>query len=826
MRLRDYLRIKSDTSPLVRRLLSLVIEQRRTVAAILILRVVLDLTYIFVVAPQFASTGFTLDISVVKWAESYLLTVIIGLLVPLRLERPSDLLLGLFASVTFAPLFTYYSLTDSPRSFMYMMFSCFIVVATARRIPWPKIPRLKSGPSIALALCITGLLATTVFVISSGAYELFNLDMARVYEFRSALASLDGGVMAYINSWSFRIFNITMLAWAILRKHHKLVPVVLLAQVVLFGVSSHRSVLFAPVLIIGLVILSRFKSAPRLIVWMTTVSVSLSALFFLIFGNVNPVSLFARRLLFVPAFLDFQYYEFFQTAGFVRMSNGVLSFLFEYPFSELPPTLISEYAYGVDTVWANAGYIATSYMHFGWIGVVVLSALVGYLLSLVDHLTVGHVPVWFGLALVSVGFVMLFTGGDFGTTLLTHGLGVSMLLLWLLSSSEALSPGERVVHVTTVHPPFDGRIFEKECQSLAASGYDVYLLAPHNCDEDQFGVHIRALPIPKGRLQRFLLSLVRVVPRAIRLHGRIYHLHDPELIPLGVVLRLLGYRVIYDVHESVALQILDKHWIPLRMRQGVATLYTLLEKGWVALVDHVVTVGPKQAEPFPIEKTTMIRNFPVFSPANTIEDPSVLDETPATVEVPRVLCSACVAYVGSITLERGVFEMCAAMALFPSTEDVRLVMAGDFRPGSLNEECRRVPGWDRVDYRGVVPRAGVNGILHDCRAGIIVFHPRPNHIDAWPNKLFEYMLAGIPVVASDFPLWREIIEDAECGLLVDPLDPEDIHQAIKSLIDNPNRAAAMGRRGQLAVIEKYNWAQEANKLTDLYGRMFALPVGE
>jgi glycosyltransferase involved in cell wall biosynthesis len=128
-------------------------------------------------------------------------------------------------------------------------------------------------------------------------------------------------------------------------------------------------------------------------------------------------------------------------------------------------------------------------------------------------------------------------------------------------------------------------------------------------------------------------------------------------------------------------------------------------------------------------------------------------------------------------------------------------------------------GWDRVVEHGQLSRSAVAELLQGVQAGLVLFHPEPNHVEAQPNKLFEYMSAGIPVIASDFPLWRDLIERECCGLAVDPLDEAAIASAIEYVLTHPDEAEAMGRRGRLAVERTYNWQPQAHKLLDLYARI-------
>lgn len=180
-----------------------------------------------------------------------------------------------------------------------------------------------------------------------------------------------------------------------------------------------------------------------------------------------------------------------------------------------------------------------------------------------------------------------------------------------------------------------------------------------------------------------------------------------------------------------------------------------------------------------------------------------------------------IVYIGTISKIRGPREMVESMDFLPSSLDPNLILAGAFFPRSLEEELRQMSGWGRVDFLGWIGRMAVREVLDNARIGLVLFHPAQNHIESQPNKLFEYMSAGLPVIASDFPLWRQIVEGAGCGLLVDPLDTRAIAEAIQWLLEHPMEAEIMGQRGRHAVENRYNWEREGQKLIAFYNRLLS-----
>jgi len=176
-----------------------------------------------------------------------------------------------------------------------------------------------------------------------------------------------------------------------------------------------------------------------------------------------------------------------------------------------------------------------------------------------------------------------------------------------------------------------------------------------------------------------------------------------------------------------------------------------------------------------------------------------------------------VAYVGGLSLQRAIREMVQAMALLPDSLDATLELAGpESKDDTSVAELRRSPGWMRVRHHGFIDQRSTFQILQNVRAGLVLYHPEPNQVESMPQKIFEYMGAGIPVIASNFPLWRQIIGDAGCGFFVDPLKPAEIAKAIEHVLTHPQEAEEMGRRGQAAVLKRFNWDTEAEKLVQLY----------
>ncbi len=369
---------------------------------------------------------------------------------------------------------------------------------------------------------------------------------------------------------------------------------------------------------------------------------------------------------------------------------------------------------------------------------------------------------------------------------------------------------ETVVHLTTVHPRDDTRIYLKEARTVAQSTpHRVVLLVADGLGTPAAptdGVEVVDMGVlPMGRGARALVGIWRSLWAVRRLQPSVVHFHDPELLPLGFMMKALGIRVIYDAHENTPDLALHREWVPVALRRLIAGALHVVEAVAVRVFDQTVVATPRIARRFPSVRTALVQNFPIQADV----EPRGQDPYHAR---PRSF-----AYVGAIAPERGAMETVRSIALAGS--DVRLELAGSMSPTDLRDQLDREPGWDQVRYHGVVDRTEVMALLGRVRGGIVLFHPLANHLEAQPTKMFEYMAAGIPVIASDFPHWREIIDRTRCGLLVDPLDTVAIGRALRWVLENPAEGAEMGRRGRKAVATEFGWAAQSSVLLDAYGRL-------
>jgi glycosyltransferase involved in cell wall biosynthesis len=364
----------------------------------------------------------------------------------------------------------------------------------------------------------------------------------------------------------------------------------------------------------------------------------------------------------------------------------------------------------------------------------------------------------------------------------------------------------KICHITTVHNEGDIRIFYKMCVSLAANPLNqVYLIVPNATPRNEHGVEILSFISDTGnRKERIKKAGQKALEIAKEINADIYHLHDPELLTIARKLKKqTGSKVVFDSHEDVPKQLMDKIWIPAYQRKLFSWFYEKYERYVCSKIDGVISVTPIICDRFrKVQKNVeLIANYP---------DLQELTFSDKKAEFSKTIC-----YVGGIFKTRGIIELVQAI----EGTEIQLLLAGTFESESLKEQVKGLPGWENVTYYGQVNRNEIKVILEKSEIGIVTLHPTKSYLESYPIKLFEYMAAGIAILASDFPLWRTITDPAQCASYVDPRNATEIRSVLNVMLANPKETRKKGENGKLAVQKLYNWKSEFEKLQAFYHKL-------
>ena len=364
---------------------------------------------------------------------------------------------------------------------------------------------------------------------------------------------------------------------------------------------------------------------------------------------------------------------------------------------------------------------------------------------------------------------------------------------------------KKVCHITSAHRRYNVRIFLKQCKSLAKHGYDVTLLVSDEKENEEIdGVKIISTKFePRNRIDRFINARRKLLEKAIDVDADIYQLHDPDLLSVGNKLKRLGKKVIFDSHEDIPQQIKDKYWIPKLIRNIVSKAYEIYEQRSLKKYDGLISVTPHVVDRLKkINKNTvMITNYPI------------VDENEEIVRNPeKAIC-----FAGGIGKQ---WNHDIILKAIENIDDIKYILAGKGSEEYFNK-LKALKSWSKVEYKGVIPHSEVKNIYSRSIAGMALnYSTQAKDIGTLGNtKLFEFMEAKLPVICSNYLLWKEIIDKYECGLYVDPNNVDEIRNAIEFIINNPEKAQKMGENGRQAVLNEFNWDTQEKVLIELYERL-------
>ena len=370
---------------------------------------------------------------------------------------------------------------------------------------------------------------------------------------------------------------------------------------------------------------------------------------------------------------------------------------------------------------------------------------------------------------------------------------------------------KKVVHMTSAHPRYDQRILWRECCSLREQRYDVALIVNDAQASETLKNGIRILStgfVPKGRKQRMTEGVKRIYELGIAQDADIYHLHDPELLTVALKLKKQGKKVIFDSHETYGENIKEKMWIPAAMRNLLAVAYNAYESYVCRRIDGVIHVGKYDGQDWFSDRSkrfVYVGNFPKLSEYEGVP-------------VPDYTTRKNVCFSGGIAKEFGILTLVTAV----DKAQTELILAGRFIPDSFRAEVAVQDSHHVVQYQGYLNRREIFELYARCAVGMCVFPDLKGQlvkISNFNTKVYEYMAMEMPVILSDWPYKRKMIEKYKFGLVANPDDVEDIAEKIRWLLDHPKEAEEMGRNGKRLLEEQFTWDVAEKELLRLYNEI-------
>lgn len=369
----------------------------------------------------------------------------------------------------------------------------------------------------------------------------------------------------------------------------------------------------------------------------------------------------------------------------------------------------------------------------------------------------------------------------------------------------------KVCHVISGYFRNDARVFQRQCKSLQRNGYDISILT-NDGEKDEILDNIPIYSCDSyfsSRLLTLAFAKYQFYSKALSLDAEVFQLHSPELISLGLALQKKGKKIIYDAHEDLPRHILEKEWlewVPLFIRKLLSFFIEIYLNRALRKYDAVITPHHHVNDNFLKEdiNSILVTNFPLV---RNLDDLSFEDYCRRG----NKIC-----YTGTVYSYSHQEEILEAIA---GIEDIEYKVAGYFDTRHY-ESLDKFSGFKKMDFLGRIPWQDLVDFYKEMAIGIVVYDYKLNLGDRLgsfgSNKLFEYMEAGLPIICTDYILWKDVVERYECGLSVEPRNVDQLKNAIKYLLENKEVAYKFGKNGQQAIKEELNWSTEEKKYLRIY----------
>lgn len=368
----------------------------------------------------------------------------------------------------------------------------------------------------------------------------------------------------------------------------------------------------------------------------------------------------------------------------------------------------------------------------------------------------------------------------------------------------------RVCHVTSAHPPEDGRIFRRACQTTVNAGFETYLVQPGESYVKN-GIQIVGLgkPIKDDRLYRMTVFANTAYRQALDINADLYHLHDPELLPFAKKIKRQGHAVVFDSHENYVQQIREKEYLPTTIAKVASFLYDVYSRSVFRRIDGLIYAGNEASSNFDslCPKVVAIDNYPWLNELYEKYDPTIEKEP----------SSAC--YIGGLNEARGITQIIKACY----GAGYKLYLAGSFNSETYKTKVMSMEEFSCVDYLGMIGRDEIVLLLQRVEVGLSTLLDVGQYykMHNLPTKVYEYMSMALPVVLNDSLYNMNINQELNFGVCVNPLDLNTFTKILVDLHSDEQKRDTLGCNGRSAIMGRYSWDVEQTKLIDLYDSIFS-----
>lgn len=365
---------------------------------------------------------------------------------------------------------------------------------------------------------------------------------------------------------------------------------------------------------------------------------------------------------------------------------------------------------------------------------------------------------------------------------------------------------KKICHVTSAHPPEDGRIFRRACVSAANSGYETYLVEQGET-HDKNGVHIVGIGKPEkpGRFYRMTIFAKKAYEKAKDIDADLYQLHDPELLPYAKKLKLMGKAVIFDSHEDYVSQFRNKPYLPKIASVLLSKWFSSYSRKIYGMIDGLTYPGNdeyKSVYDGLNKRVVSTDNLPWLCELYDRYDETIKRE-------PNTAC-----YVGGLDEVRGITQIIKACG----AAQCKLYLAGNFSSEEYRKSLEKMDEYSCVDYLGMIGREEVVSLLQKVSVGLCMLLDVGQYykMQNLPTKVYEYMSMSMPVVINNSPFNVKINNELHIGYCVNPMDVDSTSKTIRSLLDNQDICKGYGENGRAAIKNRFCWDREQEKLISMY----------